>query len=183
MENEDITIADVIIESMPFSDEIIAWCAKHPDFKEALKVTNADRFIALGMVQTSTPRAVPSDYVIGFTVYDYVDEIFKQDFIVDIGSRHDTFMLYSKVPSKKYGKHNQSIRSFFAKYGKDGDYAGTHHPSLADLEALNEPDLTERLHSSIEKGKLMKESGRNEISQDQLRDILEKIRQAKRQNM
>jgi hypothetical protein len=182
MKNE-LTIADVIIEAMPFSDEIVAWCIAHPEFKEALKVTNADRFLALGMVQTSYPRTVPQDYVIGFTAYDYIDEIFKQDFIVDVGSQHKVFVLYSKLPSKNYGKYVQSITGFYAKYGKNGDYANTHHPTIQQIEGLQNPELTERANDSIAKGKQIKQSGRRQVSQAELQETLAKIRLARRQGL
>lgn len=63
----ELSIADVVIEAMPSTGEITGWCHAHPEFKEALKVSNADRFYPLGMVQTSWQKARPDDLVIGFT--------------------------------------------------------------------------------------------------------------------
>ncbi len=178
--NKEISIADVIIEGMPFSDEIIAWCYKHPEFKEALKVSNPDRFHALGMVLTSTPNAKPDDCVIGFVAYDMVKKQFKQDFIVDVGNKHNDFVLYTKLPSKLYGKYIQSMKSFYAIYGKNGSYKGAHHFDLQYLLDMKNEDLSERARLVIKKGRaIIQTGGRRPISQVELTDTLAKIRAEK----
>jgi len=179
MENE-LSIADLVIEAMPFSSEIIKWCHAHPEFKEALKVSNPDRFYPLGMVQTSKPSARPEDFVIGFTAYDMISGKFKQDFIVDVGSRHNNFVLYTNLPSKKFDKYIHHIKEFYAIYGKNGSYAGTHHFDISRLYALNNVELSERADRAVKKSAaIMKAGGRRPNSQAELRETLQKIREAK----
>jgi len=180
MLTDELCIADVIIEAMPFSDEIIAWCHKHPEFKEALKVSNPDRFYALGMVLTSSTKNVPSDLVIGFMAYDMTTKIFKQDFMIDMGNRHQEFMLYTNLPSKQYGKYVQHIKQFYAKYGKNGDYADTHHVSLDYILSLGNDELSERAARTVDaSARIVSAGGRRHISQEELKQTLDQIRAAK----
>lgn len=174
----ELSIADVIIEGMPFSDEIIAWCHKHPEFKEALKVSNPDRFHAIGMVLTSTPNAKPEDYVIGFVAYDIVEKQFKQDFIVDVNNQHNEFVLYTKLPSKLYGKYVQSMKSFYAIYGKNGSYKNAHHFDIQYLLDMGNVDLSERARLVVRKGRAIIEAGgRRPVDQIELKETLAKIRE------
>ncbi len=173
----DLDIADVIIESMPFSKEIIYWCQTHPEFKEALKVSNPDRFHALGLILTSKPKSKPDDYVIGFVAYDMEQRIFKQDFIVDLAEKHTEFVLYTNLPSKKYGKYVHHIKEFYALYGKDGDYANTHHFDIGYLLNMGNEELSERAISVVEKSQMIIEAGgRRSVSQKELKEIFEKIK-------
>lgn len=180
MKDTKISIADVIIEAMPFSNEIIAWCHAHPEFKEALKVSNPDRFHALGMVLTSYPKVKPSDLVIGFVAYDMQAKGFKQDFIVDIGANHAEFVLYTNLPSKQYGKYVHHINEFYALYGKNGDYADTHHFDLDYLLNMGNTELSRRAISVVQKSQMIIESGgRRFVSETELKETLVKIRTAK----
>jgi hypothetical protein len=72
---------------MPFSDSLIEWCMKHPEFHSGLKLIYSERFISLGAMVTSYSPYRPNDEVIGVYTYDYKrkNPIFKQDFIVNIG--------------------------------------------------------------------------------------------------
>jgi|GEM_PF-3023255 hypothetical protein len=181
-----VSFADVVIEAMPFSEELIAWCASHPEIKQALKVANPDRFIALGHVTTSFSSNKPEDQVIGFYTYDYMAERFKQDFIVNVGNTNREFVLYTRLPKEDkglYGRCVKDINEFFAVYGKRSDYAGTHHPSLEEITGLNEPVLTDRALRYIELGAQLKSDGLSRITQDQLRDTLRHIREAKIENV
>ena len=180
MQELEISIADVIIEAMPFSNQIIAWCHAHPDFKEALKVTNADRFHALGMILTSWPKKRPTDFVIGFVAYDMVEQKFKQDFIVDIGGRHSEFILYTKLPSKKYGKYVHHINEFFTIYGKDSNYAGSHHFDLQHLLNIGNVELSERAVRAVQRSsQIIQAGGRRFVSQAELRTALAGVRTEK----
>ncbi len=179
-ENDAITIADVVIEAMPFSDEIIAWCHKHPGFKGALKVTNADRFHPLGMVSTTFTKNKPNDLVIGFIAYDMVAKKFKQDFIIDTDNKHEHFTLYTSLPTKKYPLHVHHINQFYAVYGKNGDYADTHHVDLNYILAMNNPVLSERAEKVVKTSEEIMKNGRRKLSQQELKDTLAKIRDAKR---
>ena len=177
-----ISFADVIIEAMPFSDGLISWCNSHPEFKEALKVTNPDRFIALGHITTSYSQNRPKDQVIGFYTYDYIAEKFKQDFIVNVGGTDDEFVLYTRLPKESkglQGKYVQDINQFFTVYGKRGDYAGMHHPTLEEIVGLNQPLLTDRATRYVKLGAALKHGGSNRVTQDQLRYALNGIRATK----
>ncbi|HEV7454986.1 MAG TPA: hypothetical protein VGO07_07040 [Candidatus Saccharimonadales bacterium] len=178
--NNELTMADLVIEAMPFSDEIIAWSHAHPEFKEALKVTNPDRFYPLGMITTTHTKNVPDDLVIGFIAYDMQTEIFKQDFIVDIGNKHREFVLYSKHPEKRYGKYVHHIKDFYARYGQNGDYANTHHIDLDYILAMGNDELSERTQRAVKTSKeIVAAGGRREVSQQELRGTLAKIRTEK----
>ena len=94
------SFADVTIEAMLFSDRLILWCNSHAEFKEALKATNPDRFIALSHVTASHSQNKPKDQVIGFYIHDYLAEKFKQDFIVNVGGADDEFVLHTRLPKE-----------------------------------------------------------------------------------
>ena len=181
--SNELTMADLVIEAMPFSDQIIAWCHSHPDFKYALKVTSPDRFYPLGMITTTRTKNVPDDLVIGFIAYDMTEDIFKQDFIVDIGNEHRKFVLYSKHPEKKYGKYVHHIKDFFAKYGQNGDYANAHHVDLNYILAMGNKELSERTQRAVKTSKeIVSAGGRRDVSQKELRETLAKIRAEKEKN-
>ncbi|MFY9484297.1 MAG: hypothetical protein WAP74_01590 [Patescibacteria group bacterium] len=172
------SLADAIVESMPFADELIAWCNKHPAFKEGLKITNPANFIALGAVLTSTTENAPGDEVIGFLAYDIKEKYFKQDFIINVGGNYTKFVLYSKVPSKKYGPYVQHINNFFAKYGKNGAYEGTHHMTLEKLDSK----VIDRARRAIALAERIEGHGRRVLTQEEILEIINKIREAKRNN-
>lgn len=176
----NLTIADVIIEAMPFSDEIIAWCHAHPEFKEALKVTNPDRFYALGMITTTFTKNKPQDLVIGFMAYDMISMKFKQDFMVDVNNQHKEFVLYTNLPGKKYPKHVHHINQFYATYGKNGDYAGTHWVDLAYIQGMGNSELSDRATRAVDVSKsIVSAGGRRPVSQQELKETLLKIRAEK----
>jgi hypothetical protein len=180
-----IAFADIVIEAMPFSAELIAWCDAHPELKQALKVTNPDRFIALGHVTTSYSPSKPEDQVIGFYAYDYMAERFKQDFIVNVGGENMEFVLYTRLPKQDralYGRYIKDINEFYAIYGNRGDYASTHHPSLEEIVGLNDPILTDRAKRYVPLGTRLKSEGLKSATQDQLRDTLRYIRETKAAN-
>jgi len=91
-------------------------------------------------------------------------------------------MLYSKLPNKRYGSYVQHINQFYARYGKNGAYADTHHLSLEDLDAIGKPDLSERARSTIALAKRIGANGKHEPSQDELHDVLRKIREARQES-
>lgn len=180
MQDPKLSLVDVVIEAMPFSDEIIAWCQSHSDFKEALKIANADRFHAMGMVLTSWPKKRPTDYVVGFVAYDMVEQIFKQDFIVDVGGSHKEFVLYTKLPSKRYSKYVRHINEFFTIYGRDGNYAGTHHFDLQYLLNMGNQELSDRAIRAVKRSaQIIQAGGLRPHSQHELRTTLAAIRAEK----
>lgn len=178
--DDELTMADVVIEAMPFSDQIIAWCHAHPEFKEALKVTNPDRFYPLGMVTVTKTKNVPNDKVIGFMAYDMDAKIFKQDFIVDVDSKEREFILYTRHPQRQYGKCVRDINDFYSRYGKNGDYADTHHVDLKYIQSMGNTELTERAERAIKTSEqIVAAGGRRAISQLELKETLAKIRAEK----
>jgi hypothetical protein len=180
-----VSFADIVIEAMPFSAELVAWCSAYPEIKQALKVANPDRFIALGHVTTSFSPNKPEDQVIGFYAYDYIAGRFKQDFIVNVDNANEEFVLYTRLPKQSkdlYGRYVKDINEFFTIYGRRGDYAGTHHPSLEEIMGLNEPVLTDRAQRYVTLGARLRSDGLNPVTQDQLRDTLRRIREAKAGN-
>jgi hypothetical protein len=177
-----VSFADIVIEAMPFSTELVAWCRSHPEIKQALKVSHPDRFIALGQVTTSSFPNKPDDQVIGFYTYDYATEQFKQDFIVNVGNKNTEFVVYTRLPKESkdlQGKYVKDINEFFKVYGQRDDYTSTHHPTLDEIIRLNNPVLADRARRYVELGARLKSDGLQSTTQDQLRDTLRHIREAK----
>jgi hypothetical protein len=174
-----LQINDVVFEAMPFSSELVEWIRARPDFKEGLKFSNPDGFLALGAISCSHTPDVPGDEVIGFFAYDTKEKLFKQDFIVNVGGTDTQFVLYSKQPSKRYGKYVKHFNEFKAKYAINGRYQNVHHLSLADLDAMNNPGLSERARDTIAlANRIEAAGGRKQPSSVELADTLEKIREA-----
>src|SRR5581483_9200401 len=130
-----LTWEEVVLETLPFRQEILDWCKFHPEFQKGLKALVSERFLHLGVVIISYPPRT-NDEIIGIYVYDYKNNppLFKQDFIVDIAGYHKEFILYSGLPkgtqSTKYVKH---IKDFLSKYGRNGNYANSHHLKFEEL--------------------------------------------------
>lgn len=124
-----ITLEELIIELMPFPQQLKDLCRKDHDFAKALKVAYYDRFIALQAVSITYSPVYPDDEVIGFFVYDYRIKTpkFKQDYIVNKGKRYKDFVLYtglSKVVNNKNIKH---VKEFLSTYGERGKYYKDSH--------------------------------------------------------
>jgi hypothetical protein len=178
-----LDLTDVIIEAMPFSDELVEWCKKHPNFKSGLKFDNSDEFLALGLILTSpAPPHKLDDEVIGFLVYDMRRKVFKQDFIVNIGKKSAKFILYSKRPDKKYDEHSQHINSFYVEYGANGRYyKNTHHYTVDQAKLLNKDEkFQERLESTLRIANNIEQHGLNKITQVQLQAAIVGIQQEKK---
>lgn len=130
-----ITFEELILEMMPFSTELIAWCKTHPEFLSALKVIYSERFISLGTIVTSYSPNYPEDEVIGIYAYDYLKKtpVFKQDFVINKRKKNKEFILYTRNPRKGSSKYVKDINEFFATYGKNGIYFNSHHLTLEQL--------------------------------------------------
>lgn len=172
-----LTLADVIIETMPFSKELINWCKKYPEFLEALKITHPERFFHLGAVITSYSPNYPDDEVIGFYTYDSKRKLFKQDFIINKGKLNKEFILYTRNP-KGSSKYVKDIKEFALTYGKGGHYVNSHHLSFNELpnnikgRALRAMNLAE----SVTKSGLIK------LSQEQIELLFNEITEIKKNN-
>ncbi len=173
----EITTAELIIESMPFSDNLIAWVAKNPDFAEALKVIYPTNFLTLQAISITYPPSKTNDQVLGVFAYDRKLKKFKQDFIVNVANRHEEFILYTALPGKnpKYTKYVQHINGFFSKYGNNGHYANTHHPSYEQLPA----EIQERADLVLDLAKRLDSTGLRQLTQEELRTLYLKIKEAK----
>ncbi len=174
-----ITWEDLILETLPFREEILNWCKLHPEFQKGLKVLASERFLHLGAVVVSYPPGT-TDEVVGIYAYDYKNNppLFKQDFIVDLETAHKEFVLYTGfsrkgMQSTKYVKH---INDFFSKYGKDGNYAGSHRLTFDQLP--NDPEIRRRAVRMIERSKDLPEAITHP-PQQMMQDYLQKIKEAK----
>ena len=90
--NPPLDLTDVVIEAMPFNEELVGWCQKHPNFKYGLKFDNSGEFLALGLILTSSAPHKPNDEVLGFLFYDMKNKIFNQDFIVNVDTKNKKFI-------------------------------------------------------------------------------------------
>jgi hypothetical protein len=133
---DEISFEDAILETLPFANELKAWCKSHPDFYQALKIIYAARFIHLGGIVTSysLKSKYPNDEIIGIIAYDYQIKSpqFKQDFIINKGKKYNEFVLYTRSPNGS-SKWVKDINEFYTIYGKEGEYANSHHMTLDDL--------------------------------------------------
>lgn len=175
----NVTREELTIRMMPFHDQLVVWCKNNPDFLEALKIVYPDRFIALGAIYTSTSPYVPQDEVIGFLVYDTQKDIFKQDFIVNVGKAYTQFVLHTKLPRhmrKKYSKNIKPIGEFYMKYaydehGQQTHYLNTHH---IEFDGLDE-QLKVRAQKARELAKKLKKTGLRQLTQEELRQISDEL--------
>jgi len=173
---KNITIEELIVEMMPFSEELVVWCRSHPEFLSALKNIYSDKFISLGAIVTSYSPNCPTDEVIGIYTYDYQRKtpIFKQDFVVNKGKLNQEFTLFtrSKAGSSKYVK---DINDFFRTYGKGGFYANSHHLKLEDLPN----EIKGRGMEAIKLAEKMKGASLGKISQKHIDNIYKEVRLVK----
>lgn len=177
---DKVTLAEVIIETMPFSDELKDWCKTHAEFLAALKNIYADRFISLGAIVTSYSPNYPDDEVIGIYTYDYQrkNSIFKQDFTVNKGKLNNEFILFTRNPKGVNSKYVKDINEFFATYGKDGFYVNSHHLALEEL-----PDqLKERREVAIRLAEKMKGADLKQIPQEHMEKIYGQLKALKKGN-
>lgn len=176
--NKDITLEEVIIEMMPFSEELIDWFKMYPEFLAALKNVYADRFISLGAIVTYYSPNYPGDEVIGIYTYDYQrkNPIFKQDFIVNKGKLNNEFILFTRNSKGGSSKFVKDINEFFATYGNGGFYVNSHHLSFEEL-----PDqLKERGEAAIKLAETMKGANLKKIPQEHIERIYGQIKAVKR---
>lgn len=174
---KELTTADLIIESMPFSNELIAWAAKKPEFAEALKVIYPDNFLTLQAISITYPPSKTNDQVLGVFAYDRKLKKFKQDFIVNVANEHKEFILYTALPGKNpnYTKYVQHINGFFGKYGDNGNYANTHHPTYEQLP----PEILERADLVLDLASRLDKTGLRQLTQEELGTMYAKIKEAK----
>jgi len=127
------TRKEAIIETMPFSRELVLWCKSNPDFASALKIVYPEKFLTLGAIVTSFCSYRPADQVIGIYTYAYKmkQPIFKQDFVINIGNLNKKFILYTRFSNKS--NIVKDISEFYKTYGQDNNYLNTHHLTFDQL--------------------------------------------------
>lgn len=159
-----MTREGIIIRMMPFSKELKEWCKQHPEFAEALKINYPPRFITLQAVATSYSPLIPKDEVIGVYNYDSKQGKFKQDFIVNKGKKDTEFILYTRLPSRKYSKYVRDINEFFAVYSKGKYYIDSHHVKFDYLPK----ELKSRAIRARSLGEKLKITGLRELRDEDL---------------
>lgn len=172
-----ITLEELILELSPFSEELVNWCKKYPEFLKALKNVHPEKFISPAMIVTSYPTS--GDEIIG--VYTYHHEmkspVFKQDFIVNKDRTNTEFTLYTRNPSGS-SKYVKDIKEFFIKFGKYGYTMDSHHLTLNELPA----QLQERAKEAIRLAGRMKTGIPQEIPQEHIEKIYSQVMSIKREN-
>lgn len=175
------TLEEAIIETMPFSPQLIEWCKSHPDFSKALKIVYPEKFITLGAIVTSYSPDYLDDEVIGVYTYAYQMKtpIFKQDFVINKGTRHNEFILYTKHPLTSSSKYIKDIGEFYRTYGKNGSsYTNTHHLTLNELPA----EIHSRGQQAINLANRVKKNGLGGINQNHIEKIYKQVKAIKNEN-
>jgi len=173
-----LSIEEAILETLPFSDELIKWCKNNEPFFKGLKNIYVEKFLSLGAIVTSYPKN-SNDQVIGLYTYDYQRNVplFKQDFIVNINNLNNEFILYTR--NKKYGssRYVKDINAFYKLYGKNSDYNNSHHLSLEDLPIL----LRKRGEHVIKLAETINKTGIRKLTRSQLRKKYNDIKKIKKE--
>ena len=98
------------------------------DFYQSLKLANRERFVFLDFIIISRlpqDAPYPEDQVLGFWYFDRVSQVFKQDFVVNVGSKDNQFVSYSRKNNN--GPFIRPIKEFFEKYGDGQRYYHRDH--------------------------------------------------------
>lgn len=176
MNNTQISLEDVLLETMPFAEELLQWCKTHSNFREALKIIYSDKFLHLGAIVTSYTQQYPNDEVIGVFSYDYKikNPLFKQDFIINKNKQYKEFILFTRNPTGSH-KWVKDINEFYSTYGKDGSYANSHHLTFDEL-----PDeLKDRGRKVIKLAEKIKKAGGYRPSQEKIERIHQEVMKEK----
>lgn len=175
--NKNISLEELIIELMPFSQELVDWCNIHPEFLAALKNVYPDKFISPAMIMTSTSPNYPDDEVIGVYSYHYQlnKPIFKQDFIVNKGRLNKEFVLYTRNPAGN-SKYVKDINEFFSTYGKGGYYLNSHHLTSEQIPG----ELQERVKETMKLAEKVKDVDLTKINQEQINKVYQEVMTIKR---
>ncbi len=175
--NKKITLEELILEMMPFSEELMNWCKNHPEFFVALKNIYPAKFISPAMIMTSTSPNYPNDEVIGVYSYHYQlnKPIFKQDFIINKGRTNQEFILFTRNPMAGSSKYVKDINEFFRTYGKGGHYVDTHHLTLKQLPT----EMQERAKQAIRLAKKMRGADMTKLTQEHIDKIYQQVKSVK----
>lgn len=174
-----VTLEELVIEMMPFPEELREFCKRNPTFKKALKIIYIDRFIALQAVGTSYSPNYPKDEVIGIYVYDYglKNPLFKQDFIVNKNEDKKEFVLYTGFPDVIDNIHIKHINEFLATYGEGGYYKNAHRPKFEDFSV----ELKERALKAIDLANRRKIGGYPKPTIKQVENVYRKFKKLRKE--
>jgi len=114
-------------DKYPFSDQLCCFMDKHTDFFNSLKIEKNDRFKylqPLAVIYLPENHQLYGDEILGFFYFDNSKcECnfhkgrcqFKQDFVVNLGTRHVEFISYTHTDSPS--QYVRPTKEFFEKYG------------------------------------------------------------------
>lgn len=175
-----MTREEIIIDMMPFSKQLKEWCKIHPEFAEALKINYPTRFITLQAITISYSHLIPEDEVIGVYTYDYQSKPgkFKQDFIVNKSNQNKEFILFTRLPSRKYSKYVKDISEFFAIYSKGKYYIDSHHVIFKNLPNSIKP----RAAQAIKLAESLRKTGLRKLTEKELAGFESKIKKLNTNN-
>lgn len=146
--SKNVSLEELIIELQPYSEELVLWCQRHPEFADALKSVHPEKFVSPAIIITSYPKT--GDEVIGVITYHHglKNPTFKQDFIVNVGMKNEEYILFTRNPAGS-SKYVKDINEFFDLYGNYGYTRDAHHLKLEDLPI----EITERAQMAIDLAK------------------------------
>lgn len=162
------SIRDIILRMQPLPAQLKSICVKDPDFALALKATHPRRFVSLGAVITSYPQNANNDEVIGFLFYDYGVKPgkFKQDFIVNVGSKYKDFIIYTRHRKGEPSKYIRDINDFFRKYPTYS--RESHHPRYNDIPDAIKPRAIEAIELA---NRIMRYGLREELTDEEYNEF------------
>ena len=110
--------------------------------------------------------------------YDYQikNPKFKQDFIEYSDILDPTFTLYTRNPNGS-SKWVKDIKEFFKKFKGYNKGVSLHHLSLEELPTA----IKERGNWAIKKGEEFKKTGIRKLTEEELEEWLDKVRQIKKE--
>jgi hypothetical protein len=172
-----MTLEDLLIETMPFSSELVDWCKNHKAFMNALKIIYCEKYISLGAIVTSFSPDYPNDEVIGIYVYDYQRKfpLFKQDFIINKNRLNNEFILFTRNNKVGCSKYVKDINEFYSTYGKNNYYVKSHHLSFEELPN----EIKQRALGAIAFAEKMKGGTKVNPTQEQIFDIFCQVKALK----
>ena len=139
-------------DKFPFSDDLCEFMENHSEFYKSLKLYKSKRFIFIPVIGLSHLPAsegnLSNDEIIGMFYYDINKDMFKQDYVVNVGGKNQKFISYTQRKIQEMGSVF-SIDTFYKKYGKHGKYyykKGTvkyehHYNNVEDLPNFRELKL------------------------------------------
>ena len=113
-----------LIDGFPFSVGLRSFIITRPDFWKSLKLAQPNRFVLLPLLLIShLPDSEKNDgEILGLWYWDIEKNIFKQDYIMNVGSNDKIFVSYSIDKFVTKTENVKTIQSFFNTIGAGGKY-------------------------------------------------------------